>query len=73
VEHWEADAELEGLQNSTTRVWDLVLGRPTGTSSLAMSMSLTAKLIEDCFNATVGNGVHWGPRSALATVVSHFP
>jgi hypothetical protein len=38
-----------------------------------MSMSLTAKLIEDCFNATVGNGVHWGPRSALATVVSHFP
>jgi hypothetical protein len=31
VEHLDLDTELEGLQNSTTWGWDLVLGGPAGT------------------------------------------
>jgi hypothetical protein len=33
AEHWEVDAEMEGLRSSTTQVQDMVLGGPVGTSS----------------------------------------
>jgi hypothetical protein len=57
-EHWEAVAVLKALQNSASRVWDLVLKESNETSSLAASLSLVADLIEDRVDDAVANGVH---------------
>jgi hypothetical protein len=43
---WEADAELEALWTSTTRVQDLVLDNADGLSSLVASMSMVLELLE---------------------------
>jgi hypothetical protein len=56
AEYREADTDMEGLQSSTARVWDLVLGGPTETSSLAASLSSAIEL-EDCVNVTTANRV----------------
>jgi hypothetical protein len=72
VEHQENDAELEGLQNFVAQVWDLVLGGPIGTSSLATSLSSVVEQIKDWVITVTANGVHVGTRSALTSVVSHF-
>jgi hypothetical protein len=73
IKEAEADAELEGLQNSATQVQDLVLGGSVGTSSLAVPLSSVVELIEDRVDAATTNGVRWRTHSALATTVSHFP
>jgi hypothetical protein len=57
-EHWEAVAVLKALQNSASRVWDLVLKESNETSSLAASLSVVADLIEDRVDDAVANGVH---------------
>jgi hypothetical protein len=67
----EADAELEVLQTSTARVWDL-LGSVDGSSSLAASMSVVAELLEGWINAAPANGVRWGSHSMLVATVSQF-
>jgi hypothetical protein len=69
----EADAELEALRTSATRVWNLVLERADGTSSLAVSLSSEVELLDDRIDTTVANGVHWGTRSTLVAVLSHIP
>jgi hypothetical protein len=51
----------------------MVLKGSDETSSLAASLSSVADLIEGRIDATVPNGVHWGPRLALTTALSHFP
>jgi hypothetical protein len=68
----EADAELEDLWNSAARVRDLVLERVDGSSSLAVSLSLAAELLEGHIDATAANGFCWGTRSVLAVTLSHF-
>jgi hypothetical protein len=49
-----------------------VLKRSNETSSLAALLSLTANLIEGHVNAVVASRVHWGARSALNVVLTHF-
>jgi hypothetical protein len=58
----EANAELEDLRASVALVQDLLLGGADGSSSLATSL-------DKCCAA---NGVQWGVRSTLVTVLSHF-
>jgi hypothetical protein len=55
-----ADAELEALWSSATRVQSLTLERADGMSSLVTSLSLVAELIEDRIDVTDANGVCWG-------------
>jgi hypothetical protein len=50
-----------------------VLSSVNGSSSLTASMSTVAELLKGRINAAATNGVCWGSRSALVTVVSHFP
>jgi hypothetical protein len=57
VAQWEANTELEALPSSTTRVWDLVLDRANMSSSLVVSLSIAAKLLEGRVNSTSANGV----------------
>jgi hypothetical protein len=64
---------LEALRSSIAWVWDLVLERADGTSSLAASLSSAVELIEDCIDVVAVNGVCWGTWSALPATVSHFP
>jgi hypothetical protein len=54
---WEVDPELEALQASAARVWDLVLGGTDGPSSMAASMSMVVELLEDRFDAATANRV----------------
>jgi hypothetical protein len=68
----EADAELETIRSSMARVWDLVLERANGLSSLATSLSSMVELLEDCIAVAIANGVRLGTRSALAAALSHF-
>jgi hypothetical protein len=72
-EHQEAVVKLKALQNSATRVWDLVLKGSDEASSLAVSLSLATDLIEGHVNATATSGVHWGAQLALTTALSHLP
>jgi hypothetical protein len=72
VEHQEPEANPKALWGSAARVRDLVLGGPTGTSSLAASLSLVLELIEGRVDATAANGVCWGAWSVLTTALSHF-
>jgi hypothetical protein len=53
--------ELRALWSSATRIWDLVLKGSDITSSLVVSLSTVADLIEGHVDATAANGVHWGP------------
>jgi hypothetical protein len=57
VVHWEADTDLEALQNSTVRVQDLVLEWADEPSSLAAMLSSTAELLDGHINAAATNGV----------------
>jgi hypothetical protein len=66
------DTELEALWTSVARVWDLVLDNIDGPSSLAVSLSMVAELLEGQIDATTANGVCWGTRSALVTALSHI-
>jgi hypothetical protein len=68
-----ADAELEALWSSATRVQSLALERADGMSSLVTSLSLVAELIEDRIDVTDANEVCWGTRLTLAATLSHFP
>jgi hypothetical protein len=43
---WEAVAELEALQSSTTCFQDMVLGDVDGLSSLVMSLSAVSERLE---------------------------
>jgi hypothetical protein len=52
--------ELRALWSSATRIWDLVLKGSDITSSLVVSLSTVADLIEGSVDATAANGVHWG-------------
>jgi hypothetical protein len=63
---------LEALWTSVARVWDLVLDNIDGPSSLAVSLSMVAELLEGQIDATTANGVCWGTRSALVTALSHI-
>jgi hypothetical protein len=65
--------EHRALQNSVTRVQDLVLKRSDEAFSLVVALSLTANLIEDHVDAVATNGVHSGARLALTAILSHFP
>jgi hypothetical protein len=56
----EVDAELHALWSSVARVLDLVLDWVYGTSSLAVSLSSTAKLLEDHIDTVTTSGVCWG-------------
>jgi hypothetical protein len=55
VELQEADYELEGLWNSAAQVQDLVLGGPTGMSSLAVMLSSATEPIDNCVATAIAN------------------
>jgi hypothetical protein len=50
--------EHHALSNSVARVWDLVLKRSGEASSLAMSLSSMADLIEGRVDVAAASGVH---------------
>jgi hypothetical protein len=52
----QVNAELEALRTSAARVQDLVLDNIDGPSSLAMSLSMVAELLEGQINVTSANG-----------------
>jgi hypothetical protein len=56
----QVDTELEALQTSATRVQDLVLDSIDGPSSLVVSLSMVAELLEGRIDATATNRVCWG-------------
>jgi hypothetical protein len=55
---WAMQDEHRSLQNSTTRVQDLVLKRSDEASSLVASLCWTADLVKDLVNAAAASGVH---------------
>jgi hypothetical protein len=61
------------LQPSAAQVWDFVLDRADGPSSLAASLSPTAELLEGHIDTMTTNRVHWGTRFALVAALLHFP
>jgi hypothetical protein len=69
----EADAELAALQTLATRIQDLLLGSTNGPSSLAVSMSVVAELLEGQIDTATADGVRWVSHSALVATMSHFP
>jgi hypothetical protein len=73
AEQCRVNAELEALQTSVSSVRDLVLGHASGSSSLAASLAMVVKEVENRVNTTVANGFRWGARSALVVILSHFP
>jgi hypothetical protein len=62
--------EHRALQNSATRVQDLVLKRSDEASSLAAVLSLTADLIEGHIDAVATSGIYWGAASADRRLVT---
>jgi hypothetical protein len=63
--------EHQALQNSATRVWDLVLERSSEAPSLAVALFSTADLIEAHADAVAANEVHWGgPAGANRCIVT---
>jgi hypothetical protein len=68
----QVDAELEALWTSAARVWDFVLDSIDGPSSLVVSLSMVAELLEGPINAAAINRVRWGTRSTLVAALSHF-
>jgi hypothetical protein len=69
---WEVDAELEELQTSATRIWDLVMDNIGEPSSLVASLSTVVELLWGRINTATANGVRWGTRSVLVAALSHF-
>jgi hypothetical protein len=57
VARWEADAELEALWSSVTRVRDLVLERANMPSSLVALLSLVVELLDVRMDVIAANGV----------------
>jgi hypothetical protein len=57
AEQCQADAELEALWTSAALVWDLVLGKASGPSSLVMSLSMAEEEVENRINIAAANGV----------------
>jgi hypothetical protein len=51
----------------------LVLDNVDGLSSLAASLSKVVELLEGWIETAATNGVCWGTRSALVSILSHFP
>jgi hypothetical protein len=68
----EGEAELEDLQSLAAWVWDLVLDDANGPSSLVVSMSSVAKLLESRIEAEATNEFRWGSCSVLVATMSHF-
>jgi hypothetical protein len=50
-----------------------VLERSNEAPSLAVALSSTTDLIVGRADAAVANGVHWGARLVVTTVLPHFP
>jgi hypothetical protein len=50
-----------------------VLDNADQSSSLAVSMSTVAELLEGQVDTVAANGVRWGTRSVLVAVLSHIP
>jgi prophage DNA circulation protein len=73
AEWCQADVELEALRASVALVRDLVLGVAGRSSSLVAPLATMVEEDEKWTNATTANGVRWRARSALVTVLSHFP
>jgi hypothetical protein len=69
----ELVVELKALQNSASRVWDLLLKGSDETSSLVVSLSTAVDLIEHRVIAAAANGTYWGARLVLTTTLWHFP
>jgi hypothetical protein len=67
-----ADTEVEALQSSAARDWDLLLEQVDEPSSLVASLSSVVELLEGYIDATPANGVRWGTWSVLAATLSHF-
>jgi hypothetical protein len=61
----EVDIELEALWSSTTWVWDLMLERADRTSSLVVSLSSLAELLEDHIDVVAANWVRWDTQTVL--------
>jgi hypothetical protein len=49
-----------------------VLERFSEAPSLVAALSLITNLIEGCVDAATANGVHWGARLVLTTILSHI-
>jgi hypothetical protein len=49
-----------------------VLGNAHRLSSLAVSLSMVAELLEGRIDTTVANGVRCGTQSTLVSTLSHF-
>jgi hypothetical protein len=69
---WQVGTELEALRTSAARVQDLVLDNIDGPSSLSVSLSIMAELLEVQIDATTANRVRRGTRSLLVASLSHF-
>jgi hypothetical protein len=50
-----------------------VLESADETSSLAVSLSSVAELLEGCIDFTAANRVRWGTQSVLVAALLHFP
>jgi hypothetical protein len=61
------------LRPSAAQVWDFVLDRADGPSSLAASLSPAAELLEGHIDTTTTNRVRWGTRFTLVAALLHFP
>jgi hypothetical protein len=72
-EHQEVVIELRALRSSATWVWELVLKESDEASSLLVSLSSAADLIEGRVDAVAANEVRWGARLALTAALMHFP
>jgi hypothetical protein len=66
------DTELGTLWTLASRVRDLVLDDANRPSSLTVSLSMVAELLEGRIDTTVANGVCWGTRFVLVAALSHF-
>jgi hypothetical protein len=51
----------------------MVLDNADGSSSQVVSLSTVAKLPKGWVDATTANKVHWGTRSVVVAILSHFP
>jgi hypothetical protein len=66
------DTELGTLWTLASRVRDLVLDDANRPSSLTVSLSMVAELLEGRIDTAAANGVCWGTRFVLVAALSHF-
>jgi hypothetical protein len=66
------DTELGTLWTLASRVRDLVLDDANRPSSLTVSLSMVAELLEGRIDTAAANGVCWGTQFVLVTALSHF-